>query len=377
MRSKKVDIDLTYRNTRVIIHIFLWLILYFVMCFLNHAALFSQISTDKINLLINFNFICAIFINHYFLFPILLRSVKQHKWLKAMLFFFIIYISSVLIALFPLYYLAHNYPENKKLAASYEFFAIRSLWDIFGYKPLLWTFTFVFFWNFATILIQTAYNLYKSQKEKLSMLQEKNNMELNFLRMQIQPHFLFNTLNNIYGMVLDNEQAANSVTKLSELLRFSLSGSKKEWISLQEEILFLTNYIDLERIRHRPEKVQINSSFSALDADNKHIKPLLLVNFIENAFKHGVNRSIGTSWVDIQLTTDQNGIRFYVANSQPSTIKNNPSTTKLQYPANKEEYSGIGLENVRRRLELEYFEKHVLSIRNTEEEYAVELILLF
>lgn len=377
MRFKKINIDLTRKNIQIIIHILLWLTLYFVMCFLNYAALFSKNNADKLYLLINFDFLCAIFINHYILFPILLKSLKEYNWLKALLFVFIIYISSVIIALFPLYYLAHSYPENKKFTASYEFFLIKNFRDIFSYKPMLWTFTFVFFWNFATILIQTAYNLYKSQKEKLIMLQEKNNMELNFLRMQIQPHFLFNTLNNIYGMVMDNEQAANSVTKLSELLRFSLSGSKQEWISLQEEIIFLTNYIDLERIRHRPEKVQINSSFSILNTDKQRIKPLLLVNFIENAFKHGVNRSIGKCWVDIHLTTDEKSIRFYVANSQPLTIKDKPPDVKSDDTVSKDRYSGIGLENVRRRLELEYFEKHVLSIKDTDELYTVELILLF
>ncbi|MDM1295617.1 sensor histidine kinase [Sphingobacterium sp. N143] len=272
--------------------------------------------------------------------------------------------------------MANLFPDNRYYKIKYEFYGIQTWEDIFSNQPLLWTFSAVFFWNFATILIQTAYNLYQSQKEKLSILQERNNMELNFLRMQIQPHFLFNTLNNIYGMVLDNQRAADSVTKLSELLRFSLSGSKREWVSLQEEILFLTNYIDLERIRHRPEKVQIKCAFFAATAEKQKIKPLLLVNFIENSFKHGVNANVGTSWVDIQLTADEKSIRFYIANSRPLTV-DNKHNMRAQDRGRQDEYSGIGLENVRRRLELEYFEKHVLSIKQTDDRYIVELTLLF
>ncbi|MEN5055864.1 sensor histidine kinase [Sphingobacterium kitahiroshimense] len=203
-------------------------------------------------------------------------------------------------------------------------------------------------------------------------------MELNFLRMQIQPHFLFNTLNNIYGMVLDNHLAANSVTKLSELLRFSLNGSKKEWIFLDEEIQFLTNYIDLERIRHRPEKVNITCNFSTLENTKIKIKPLLLVNFIENAFKHGVNASVGKSWVNIQLDVDVKSIRFYIANSKPSPQGDVLSNTSIILPdiRSKIHHSGIGLENVRRRLELEYFERYALTIKDTEKEYIVSLTLL-
>ncbi|PUV21886.1 hypothetical protein DCO56_23385 [Sphingobacterium athyrii] len=377
MRFWKIDIDFRNRRSVIGVHILLWFILYCVMCSLNHAALYEVNIVHPINLIGNLDFIIAIVLNHYLLVPQIIYFFRKRNWANGILFVLLFYACSTLIANFPLYFMTNLFPDNRYYRIKYEFYGIQTWEDIFSNQPLLWTFSAVFFWNFATILIQTAYNLYQSQKEKLTILQERNNMELNFLRMQIQPHFLFNTLNNIYGMVLDNRRAADSVTKLSELLRFSLSGSKQEWVSLKEEILFLTNYIDLERIRHRPEKVQINCTFSAATSEKQKIKPLLLVNFIENAFKHGVNANVGTSWVDIELTADEKSIRFYVANSRLLTVDNKHSNLQARDRGRQEEYSGIGLENVRRRLELEYFEKHVLSIKKTDECYVVELTLLF
>ena len=347
------------------------------MCFLNHSALYEVNITHPINLLGNLDFMIAIILNHYIFIPKIIRFFRTRRWTIGILSGVLLYIISILISNFPLYYMVQLFPEHRYYKIKYEYYGIHTWEDIFSNHPLLWTFSAVFFWNFATILIQTTYNLYRAQKEKLSIQQERNTMELNFLRMQIQPHFLFNTLNNIYGMALENERVANSITKLSELLRFSLSESKKEWITLEEEIHFLKNYIDLEHIRHRPEKLQLHCNFSASDTDQRNIKPLLLVNFIENAFKHGVNKSVGTSWVDIQLTTDDSAIYFYIANSQPLPIDNNPRYATFHDVAQKTEYSNIGLENVKRRLELEYFGKHELSIEKTDERYTVQLKLLF
>jgi Putative regulator of cell autolysis len=359
------------------IHFLLWIGIYLFMGFLNHLTLYEVEFSNKINLLTNLVFLIVIILNHYLLIPKIITSVRNWKWEVGIFFGLLLYVCSTLISNFPLYYIAKAFPDTRYYRITYEYYGIKSWEEVFSYKPLLWTFTCVFFWNFVSMLVQATINLYQSQKEKLAMLQERNNMELNFLRMQIQPHFLFNTLNNIYGMVLDNQRAADSVTKLSELLRFSLGGSKREWVSLQEEILFLTNYIDLERIRHRPEKVQIKCTFSASAAEKQKIKPLLLVNFIENAFKHGVNANVGTSWVDIQLTADEKSIWFYVANSRPLTVDNKHNNVRAQDRGRQDEYSGIGLENVRRRLELEYFEKNVLSIKQTDDCYIVELTLLF
>lgn len=371
-------IDFTRKKTKILIHIILWFVLYVVMCFLNHLSIFNVTATDKINLASNFVFLLTVILNHYILIPKIVKSFKNRLWASGILLGILLYICSTLIANFPLYYMLNHFPNNVFYKTKYEFFGIQTWDDIFHYNPLLWTFTFVYFWNFAASLVRTAYNLFQSQKEKMAIMNERNNMELNFLRMQIQPHFLFNTLNNIYGMVLDNEQAAHSVTKLSELLRFSLSGSKKEWISLAEEILFLTNYIDLERIRHRPEKVKINCTFSATAAEEKRIKPLLLVNFIENAVKHGINASVGKSWVDIHLTANDTGIYFYVANSKPAVVTDDHISAQVQQTQEKDRsMGGIGLKNVKRRLALEYFEKHSLSIKETAESYVIELNLLF
>lgn len=273
----------------------------------------------------------------------------------------------------PLEPLRDKYPDNTGLKRVFNAYGLQSWVDIFSFRSLILVLSIPVQYNSITILLKISIDFYRNQQEKLLIQQERNAMELGFLRMQIQPHFLFNSLNNIYGMVLDNPHAADSITKLSDLLRFSVESSKKEWIALDEEIAFLKDYIDLERIRHREDKVQITYDFTGVAGLEKQIKPLLLVNFIENAFKHGVNASAGKSWVVMALKEKNGKVFFSIRNSKPKHIESRREAISLR---GKKEESGVGLENVRRRLELEYPERYTLNVRETEAEYQVELLLV-
>ncbi|WP_243409543.1 sensor histidine kinase [Pontibacter virosus] len=216
-------------------------------------------------------------------------------------------------------------------------------------------------------MIAAAYYYFKRNYEankRNSMLQkEKTEMELNFLRAQIHPHFLFNTLNNIYGMVMENERAGQVVLKLSDLLRFSLYESSGKRIPVGREVEFLTDYINLEQIRHHNTRVAISYDFEHIENKETPIVPLLLISFVENAFKHGVNATIGKAWVHISLKHESDTILFEVENSKPATKKERSAT------------AGIGIENTKRRLALLYPDKHQLNIIETADSYKVSLTL--
>lgn len=188
--------------------------------------------------------------------------------------------------------------------------------------------------------------------------------ELLFLKTQVSPHFFFNTLNNIYSLAVENsKKTPKIILKLSELMRYLLYETKSKKQSLENEILCIQNYLDLERIRHNDE-LEVEMSISG-DIQDKKIAPILLLSFIENAFKHGVQKNIGEVKITIDFTIKKNFLYFTISNPMPKL-------TKHKEPFNHS--SGIGLENVKKRLALGYNENdYKLSIKNKNNMFVVKL----
>lgn len=203
------------------------------------------------------------------------------------------------------------------------------------------------------------------QQEKLSnqLNEQKLGAELQILRNQLHPHFLFNTLNNLYGMVLTRDaQAPDIVLRLSQMMEYMLYDCDVDQIALDQEIAHLKNYIELEKIRFG-DRVEI--SFEAGGAlEGKLIAPLLLIAFVENAFKHGASNNENPSWIRINLWAEEEQLNFLVENNFPEGL--------LEEEAMAEGPSGIGLKNVRKRLQLIYPEQHELKITSGET-YLVQL----
>ncbi|MBC8172438.1 MAG: sensor histidine kinase [Chitinophagales bacterium] len=202
---------------------------------------------------------------------------------------------------------------------------------------------------------------YKLQDEKNSLTKINTELELNFLKSQINPHFLFNTLNNIYSLALQkNDKAPEMIIKLSDLMRYMLYECNVEKNDLQKEVQFMRDYIELEKLRHGTD-VEIDFLVSG-DLRNKGIPPLLLIPFVENAFKHGVNAQFGKSWVKINLTANDDTFTFHIENNKPV---NGNVVTKRGH--------GIGIENTKKRLHLIYPGRHRLSIHEEHHIYSVAL----
>ncbi len=213
-------------------------------------------------------------------------------------------------------------------------------------------------------------DLYDQQKELnlyRRVLTEKLQAETNFLKTQINPHFLFNTLNNIYSLTLNHSQDAAVITRqLKSLILYILQECQKDKVSLTGEIEFLKNYIDLEQLRNKQEQVDIQLQVTG-NPEGKEIAPLLLVNFIENAFKHGVKAGVDHAFVRINLLIMDQKLSLDMINSKPQGLYDQEKSVKGD--------GGIGVKNVERRLALLYPERHKLRISQSQKDYSVYLTI--
>jgi sensor histidine kinase YesM len=207
-------------------------------------------------------------------------------------------------------------------------------------------------------IIRHIYNYIRLKNSTQQLRIEKQAAELSYLRSQTNPHFLFNTLNNIYSLSRDkSDLAPESILRLSKILRFMLYETKGDFISIEQEVKIISDYISLEQLRY-DESLKVNFNHDIEDM-KQSIPPLLLIPLVENAFKHGVSETRGSAFVDIHLSVNQRQLKFIVRNSfdgsAERTVKEN-----------------IGLSNIRRQLELLYKEFD-MSVANGDSVFTATL----
>jgi len=232
------------------------------------------------------------------------------------------------------------------------------------------TFKEIIFFFTVYIVITSLLKLSKSwfwvselEKELLEKEKQKAEVELKALKAQINPHFFFNTLNSIYSMALDkDERLPNTILQLSELMRYFLYDSKDNFIPLEKELAVVNNYMALQKIRSDAQST-IETKISG-DIDHKQIAPLLLITFLENAFKHGAKGASEKPFVRLDIEIESNMLLFSVENHK-GIVDEVPTG----------EHGGLGLENIKRQLELLYPKKHLLTIKNMKDNFAVQLQL--
>jgi len=208
----------------------------------------------------------------------------------------------------------------------------------------------------ATMLIKLMDNSFKQEKQLREIEKEKFSAELGLLKAQINPHFFFNTLNSLYALTLKgSEQASKVVLRLSDLMHYMLYEANANKMPLCDEIKYLGNYISIEQMRFA-ERLELSFQYSG-DIEGKLIAPLLLLPFVENAFKHGIEDNSG--WVTINLKVIGRVLFLKVENSCTAV--------------SKQKETGMGLRNVKRRLELTYPNNYQLSINETTGTFEVEL----
>ena len=281
------------------------------------------------------------------------------------------------------YFLFNKYYQNGRPVM----FLLLALSSVLYFIPVVWMITLIIFdinvtfSRLFTIDILLTYLvtlvivfislsvtlLFEKERKKNELAyyeREKKEMELFALKNQIDSHFLFNTLNNIYGLALKkSDLTPRGILLLSEILSFVIYETKNDYYPLNKEIQLINNYIELEKMRYSDS---FNIDFVTNDiSEDSFITPLILFTFLENSFKHGVSKTIHNPWVKIRLKSGVSEIFFEIENSVPE----NPENSRQD--GNK----GIGLENIRRRLALLYPQMHKLVTRSNDNSFYAGLTL--
>lgn len=211
------------------------------------------------------------------------------------------------------------------------------------------------------IAIALIYDSQRKQNDMKSMENIRLQGELKYLKTQIRPHFFMNMLNNIHSMVEVNaEEAQRMILELSKLMRYVLYEGEKSLTSFNDEVIFISSYVTLMRRRYSSEKVIVNLDIPDHPSDKIMLPPLLFISFVENAFKHGISY-LRQSKIDIRIEQQVENIYFECVNTKPQKIKRDI------------EKGGVGLENIKRRLDLLFADKYDLQIEDKKDSYSVIL----
>ncbi len=327
-----------------------------VLWFCSFIILLSIFSEDsnpnKIDFIYTASFLLTIVIpvlfNLYILIP---QFLKREKYLL----FVITFISTIIVFtqlniwffdyfidyLFPDYFFI-SYHSRTKLITIFSVFLI------------------------GTTLIKLSIDWFyfnTNENRQLKTEKEQIQTQLSFLRSQINPHFLFNSLNVIYALALESkEETKDAIVQLSDILRYIIYDSSTNQVALKDEITLLNNYIEFQKFRHREsEKIEFKHN---IDNDNYLIYPMLLLPLIENSFKYGIKGDMNNTFINISLTQKDDEFVFYIENNYSEDSLNETN-----------EYSGVGIENIKKNLEIVYSKKHEFKISKIKDKFIVSLKL--
>lgn len=360
------DFEKYYTPTvRMVCHFSMWL----VFTFLLQINLFfdSRLSLEASFAFAGRSLVCNMTVFYLFFYFILPHTLLENKIIMALLCIPICIIIWILLNHYCLKFIGKHfkvdspyYKEGLATNAKATITAIISPKHVLtGLMPLFYSISPLFFTKIVFDIIRFYSRLFKSERKFNWLEIEKLNLERDFLKTQLNPHFLFNTLNNVYGLALRNDkQTPQTIMQLSEMMRYTLYESDAQKVPISQEILFLRNYISLEKMRYKNNK---NIVFAVNDSQVNHqiIAPLLTFIFIENGFKYGL-KSKNNAFLKIEVSVVNNIFNFSIINDKEESSK-------------EKKYGGLGLINIRKRLELLYPEKHQLKIEDRGTSYYVEM----
>ncbi|SEM77192.1 Histidine kinase [Chryseobacterium taichungense] len=321
------------------LHIFFWVIYIIGAVLIPYFVFYSNATIFNITFFIT-SIICF-YVNYFIVVP---RFFEADKIYKSIVAFFLSVSSFVLVRYFaeewflPTYFGIRNYSED----TDFGFYFFDNI-----------------FYSSTTIFISTTFWFFKysiiAEEEKSQLIEAKKTAELQALKTQINPHFIFNSLNNIYSLVYQkSDNALPAIEELSRLLRYSTKDLGEDQIALEKEIGYIESLMALEKLRIKnPELLVFEKKILHL---NLSISPMILVPFVENAFKHGDFRNKGFT---MRISDENKILHFYLSNYKTGKMKDT--------------VSGIGIDNVRKRLEILYPQRYTLDIKDLEKEFVVDL----
>jgi LytS/YehU family sensor histidine kinase len=338
--------DFLLKNKVLILHLSFW-VLYFtyrlfdIKEYLGFEKAFMYLSVPLV-----FN-VAASYLHYFFILPNLIRDKKIGPYIvKLLLLLTGIVVIRIVFENQVFAQIATNEAYYKTIKPMR---VISTIWD---------TLAFLIF----TGMIRFTLDWFDLENKKKQLENEKLVAELNYLKAQINPHFLFNTLHNLNYLVYSGSKNATEVIiKLSNIMRYMIYDANKERVAIRKEIAYMNDYIHLESIRLN-QKFHLDFKVNG-SPDNVEIAPLVMLTFLENAFKHGVSDQEENRWIKIQLDITDSRIEYKVSNKK---LKNAPIRNLK---------SGFGLENVKKRLALSYPGQHSLNIEDKDDVYTVTLTI--
>ena len=342
---KKEYSKINHPVLRILQHLAFWVLSFFVFLQLTKTGANAEKVDYIYTALFQASLMPVVYINLKLLFPLLGNRRRRLLYIPAVV---------LLIGLFS--WINYSFFDQWSPDVLPDYFFIS-----------YYTFAEVVLFFSIYIIITSLIKLSKSwflvnelQKELLEKEKQKTEVELKALKAQINPHFFFNTLNNIYSMSLDKDnRLPETLLQLSNLMRYFLYESQDNFIPLKKELAVVDNYIALQKLRSN-EQLQVEIKKEGEIADQE-IAPLLLITFLENAFKHGAKGSSGNAFIRLLIQVQKKLLNF--------TIENNKGKVdKLEIKND----SGVGLENIKRQLELLYPDKHVLNIESSDDRFVVQ-----
>ena len=287
------------------------------------------------------------------LIPHLLNKGKRMLFIVATLV--VVYVAFVLYEAMRVFYFLPSFPEVYRYRPPLVF--IDRITDVFAFLNSITSLVF-------PAIILMVFEYFQHQKEVLKLREQKKNSELEALKNQLNPHFLFNTLNNLYLLTLEkSDQAPEVIRKLSEILDYVLFRCKEAYVLLGNEIGLIQNYLSLEQLRYG-KRLDVRFEYSVIP--EVKIAPLLILTLVENAFKHGVSQEINKAFVNISVEVTPKRIEIEVSNSLPQ-IRSDKKTQK--------ERESLGYKNIKNQLELLYPNAHELRVEEVGKQYCVQLNL--
>lgn len=334
-----------FKSFTIAIHTLVWLLL-LVIPYVTTDQVFNSLDATSdlkylsLCLILSAVLIVTFYFNYFFLIPKFLLTQKYWFYFSFLLLTIVI----VLVLYGIIFFISDFSPEilAKKNPIAEKIIPVIVINAIF-----LWLLAIA-----STILLAAYDRLKQTEEEKLSA-------QIASLKSQINPHFLFNTLNNIYATAIDTApKAADMIDKLSEMMRYTMKDTQQNLVLLEDEVNYINNFIELQKLRlDRSVKLEY---YSLEDAKTFQIAPMLLIPFIENAFKYGVN-SEQKSHIRIELEMNKTQFQLSVVNN------------KVNIQQEISESTGLGIENTKHRLNLIYPSKHLLVINDSQKEFSVSL----
>ena len=343
-----------YRKQKIgenLLYVMVWLAILLVPIL--NSKMMSEVHVSLSNILIAWQQIAPyliIFIIHN---ALIVRYVKRHQYIRYVIID-ILFITAVFYGVDILDRILGDFASQEHLISAKH----ASFTDL----PVYWNIVLGLFMTAANTAIKMMYQSLRDEQAMEELKRQNLQAEMDYLKYQINPHFIMNTLNNIHSLIdIDPAYAQAAVIELSKMMRYVLYDSGHDSITLDKDIRFVENYIKLMRIRYTDD-VDIRFDYPADVPNNVTIPPLLLIVFVENAFKHGISYS-QPSFIHIRVRYAGGKVHYSIINSRHT----------VSVPAQD---SGIGLENVRRRLQLIYGNRYVLSIDTRRPKmFRVKLII--